>query len=141
MVKEELLETLAAIEHQRWADWQKYVHSKGKEYRDNTFRLPHDLYRQWERQIATPYAELSEAEKESDREQVRRYLHILDVHEASILARLRDDVTNHVAKLWGFDVIVTSMKGAERASCNAGFEAGRDLVKKEVVALLAKKEN
>lgn len=27
----------------------------------------------WERQIATPYAELSEAEKNSDREQVDRY--------------------------------------------------------------------
>ena len=28
MIKEELFEKLADIEHQRWADWQKYVHSK-----------------------------------------------------------------------------------------------------------------
>lgn len=69
-----LFEQLAAIEHERWADWQKYLHSK-TEYSvisDSHF-IPQVLFRQWERQIATSYADLSEEEKESDRVQVRRY--------------------------------------------------------------------
>lgn len=36
--------------------------------------IPPNLVTKWERQIATPYFELSEKEKESDREQVRKYL-------------------------------------------------------------------
>ena len=35
---------------------------------------PPELVERWEAQIATPYNELTDAEKESDREQVRRYL-------------------------------------------------------------------
>jgi hypothetical protein len=36
--------------------------------------IPADLVEQWQRQIETPYQSLSEAEKESDRDQVRKYL-------------------------------------------------------------------
>jgi hypothetical protein len=32
----------------------------------------------WEQQMATPYADLSEPEKESDREQVRLYLPVIE---------------------------------------------------------------
>ena len=32
---------------------------------------------QWEKQIATHYSELSDREKESDREQVRKYLPVI----------------------------------------------------------------
>lgn len=66
------MEELAAIEHQRWSDWQSWCH---KVLRENcpSEELEKVLER-WDRQIATPYSELSEAEKESDREQVRRYL-------------------------------------------------------------------
>lgn len=73
----ELIEQLAAIEHERWADWQRYMHSKCESYSDGGLWIPAELVEHWERQIATPYAELSEREKESDREQVRRYLHLV----------------------------------------------------------------
>lgn len=72
-----LLEELAAIEHQRWAHWQRYMHSKGQLQADGSLILPPDLVSQWERQMATTYANLSEIEKESDRDQVRLYLPIL----------------------------------------------------------------
>jgi hypothetical protein len=36
--------------------------------------IPAELVARWTDQLSTPYAELSEQEKESDREQVRRYL-------------------------------------------------------------------
>jgi len=75
-----LTEKWADIEHTRWAKWQKYMHSKMKRSYDfTTYNLPEELYRRWERQIATDYKDLSEREKESDREQV--YPYIEDVRE------------------------------------------------------------
>ena len=72
-----LIETLAAIEHQRWSRWQQYMHSKGVRNDDGSMVIPADLVRRWEQQIASPYAELSETEKESDREQVMEYLSVI----------------------------------------------------------------
>ena len=85
MKNKELFEKLAAIEHERWGDWQKYMHSKcvkvidvngEEEIREVT--IPVELYKQWERQINTEYKDLTEAEKDSDREQVKRYWDLLD---------------------------------------------------------------
>ncbi len=39
--------------------------------------LPANLVERWEKQIATRYEELSDEEKESDREQVRGYLPLI----------------------------------------------------------------
>ncbi len=74
---ESLVEDLAAVEHERWAHWQRYMHGKGERRIDGSVVLPPDLVARWEGQLARGYAELSEAEKESDREQVRRYLPII----------------------------------------------------------------
>ena len=76
----ELREKLAAIEHERWADWQKWVHKKLKPHDDpmrQDFVLTSELYEAWEKQINTPYDQLSEAEKKSDMEQVDRYWPLL----------------------------------------------------------------
>lgn len=72
-----LLERLATIEHDRWSHWQRYMHGKATRQHDGSLLIPPDLVRQWERQLATPYAELSENERESDREQVRKYLPVI----------------------------------------------------------------
>lgn len=71
---DELLEELASIEHERWSHWQRYVHGRGIRQLDGSLVIPADLFQRWERQIATAYSNLSEEEKESDREQVRKYL-------------------------------------------------------------------
>ena len=73
----ELFEKLAAIEHERWADWQEYVHSLCHENHDDSLTIPAALVQRWREQIATPYAGLSDKEKESDRDQVRRYWHLI----------------------------------------------------------------
>ena len=73
----ELLETLAAIEHDRWAHWQRYMHGKGERLPDGSLLLPADLVRRWELQISTPYSELTEREKNSDRDQVKKYLPVV----------------------------------------------------------------
>jgi hypothetical protein len=72
-----LLERLAAIEHERWSHWQRYLHSKGIKQADGSLLLPKTLVEQWEHQIATDYDKLTDKEKESDREQVRKYLPII----------------------------------------------------------------
>lgn len=76
-VLDALVEELAAIEHMRWAHWQAYVHEKGTRTPDGGLFLPPELISRWDHQIATPYHALSEAEKESDRDQVRRYLGVI----------------------------------------------------------------
>lgn len=68
------LERLASIEHERWAHWQRYMHSKAEQRPDGSMVIPADLVAQWSRQIETPYEALTPEERESDREQVRRYL-------------------------------------------------------------------
>lgn len=73
-----LLEALAAIEHQRWAHWQRYVHSKGSPQADGSLIIPAELVARWTIQAETPYADLSEQEKDSDREQVHRYLPLVE---------------------------------------------------------------
>lgn len=72
-----LVDELASIEHERWAHWQRYVHSKCLKQPDGSIVIPADLVAQWERQIATPFEQLSDKEKDSDREQVQKYLPFL----------------------------------------------------------------
>ena len=59
-----LREDLAALEHEQWAHWTRYL-------LDNL--TPENIER-WRRQIDIPYAELSEVEKDVDREWADRVL-------------------------------------------------------------------
>lgn len=74
-----VMEELAAIEHTRWASWQRYLHDRGARQPDGSILLPADLVARWEEQIRTEYERLSESEKESDREQVRKYLPVIRI--------------------------------------------------------------
>lgn len=71
---EDHIEALAELEHDRWAHWQAYLQSQCFANVEGTLTIPADLVARWNRQIVTPYDDLSEKEKESDREQVRRWL-------------------------------------------------------------------
>jgi len=82
---EELREQLAAIEHQRWADWQQYMHSLCTVTADG-LAIPAKLAERWERQIGTPYANLTEVEKDSDREQVDRYWPVVAAQVSALQA-------------------------------------------------------
>jgi hypothetical protein len=72
MNDQQLIEKLAAIEHERWAHWQKYLHSKLKSVKDGWLMSESD-FEHWQSQIERKYDDLTEAEKDSDREQVARY--------------------------------------------------------------------
>lgn len=80
-----LIELLAALEHERWSGWEKY--------RD-TVDSPVSRER-WGRQRETPYAELSEREKESDRVEARKTIALLRAH--GVLGRTSDiGVLTHI---------------------------------------------
>lgn len=62
-----MIEKLAELEHIQWSHWTKYMLEN---------LTPENIER-WKRQIETSYADLSEKEKESDREWARKVIEIL----------------------------------------------------------------
>lgn len=73
----EVLDRLATVEHERWARWQRYLHDQCETRSDGSLVIPAELVRRWEEQISTPYADLSDEEQLSDREQVLKYLPVV----------------------------------------------------------------
>lgn len=76
--RKDLIEKLAAIEHERWAHWQSHLHEQCVRQKDGSLIIPAKLVERWKKQIATPYVSLSNEEKNSDREQVYRYLLVIE---------------------------------------------------------------
>lgn len=76
-----IVEHLADYAHAAWSHWMKYLFSKSIHQPDGSVLIPADLVQRWQRQMNTPYRELSEQEKESDRNQARRILRIKEHHE------------------------------------------------------------
>jgi hypothetical protein len=74
---DDLLERLADAEHASWARWMLYLFEQSGRLADGSVVIPADLAAHWWRQANTPYAGLTEREKESDREEVRRILPLL----------------------------------------------------------------
>ena len=78
--EEELVEILADIEHERWNGWQEYLHSKCNKNPDGSLTIPSGYVKNLERLINTPYSDLIEKEKESDREEARKNLKAIKQH-------------------------------------------------------------
>jgi hypothetical protein len=92
--RERFVEKAAAIEHERWGNWQAYLHSKCVEHEDGKGEwvcFPTDLFRRWECQIATPYENLSEAEKDSDRREVETYMPLILAFIDEVVAEERQE--------------------------------------------------
>jgi predicted RNase H-like nuclease len=62
------LEKLAELEHTQWQSWMKYM----------LRNLTPENIEKWKRQIKTPYKELTELEKESDRKWAQKVLDLLN---------------------------------------------------------------
>ncbi len=73
---DKLVEAFANLAHEQWSGWMKYMFSKGPRRFDGTWVMSHSLRTRWERQMNTPYEELSEKEKESDRVEAKRMIEV-----------------------------------------------------------------
>lgn len=67
LVSTELLEALAAVEHNRWAGWMRYQETASAERRAD-----------WPRKAGLAYTQLTHNEQESDREEVRTTLAVIE---------------------------------------------------------------
>jgi hypothetical protein len=68
------LEQGAAVAHEQWSGWMKYLFEKSTQNADGTVTIPQWAVGRWTRQMNTPYSELPESEKESDRMEAQKYL-------------------------------------------------------------------
>jgi len=66
----------AAVEHEIWSHWMRYMFSVCKNTPSGTVSIPADLVSRWREQMETPYNILSEDEKKSDREQVWKHINV-----------------------------------------------------------------
>lgn len=70
-------EELAEYAHESWSGWMKYLFKKSIKNNDGTITIPKWAVNRWERQVTTPYAQLPEEEKESDRNEAEKILYIV----------------------------------------------------------------
>ncbi|MCA9330429.1 hypothetical protein KC957_00115 [Candidatus Saccharibacteria bacterium] len=79
--KSEIRERLAAQQHEIWAHWMQYLFSVCTENDDGTYIIPADKVKRWKYQLDTQYTDLTEDEKQSDREQADKVLEVLGSNE------------------------------------------------------------
>lgn len=83
MTEQELIEQLADKEHASWARWMDYLFSKCSFASDGAAMIPSELAARWNRQMCTLYADISEQEKQSDRDEVAHILPIIYEYASS----------------------------------------------------------
>lgn len=78
-------EELASLMHGIWCGWRCYVVARSTLNSDGTMTTPAWAVKRWGRQINTPYDELSEEEKDSDRKQADKVLALIEKHNDASL--------------------------------------------------------
>ena len=74
---DEIREGIAEIQHEIWAHWMTYLFSVCTDLSDGRKVIPAGLVDHWHRQVAMPYSELPETEKDSDRSQADKVMAFL----------------------------------------------------------------
>jgi hypothetical protein len=71
-------EKLAALCHEQWSGWMKYLFSKCEKTTGEVegMIIPEWAVKRWMRQMNTPYLQLSIEEKESDRKEADKFLEL-----------------------------------------------------------------
>lgn len=97
MGNDELGEQLAAVQHEIWAHWMRYMFTCGQFGPDGSWHMPAFKAERWQRQMDTPYAELTDRERESDREQADKILAVVAPQLAA--ATVRADAAEALGEL------------------------------------------
>lgn len=77
----EFIEKLSDAAHRSWCHWMEYLFSRCERLSDGSMVIPHELVKHWQRQMDTPYEQLSEKEKQSDRVEVAHILPIISAYQ------------------------------------------------------------
>jgi hypothetical protein len=122
-----LREKLAALAHDQWSGWMEYLFSKTDKFeiegRAAGVVIPNWAVERWRRQMKTPYAELPEEEKESDRKEADRVLSLMNEPPEH-----PEGKPGHCGRLEGLykeDLDLLANHGCQCKDCR---EAGRDKV-------------
>ena len=72
-----MLEKLAALQHEIWSHWMKYLFQIAIQNEDGSVTIPVDKVTRWKRQMDTEYSDLFIEEKKSDIEQAMKVINLL----------------------------------------------------------------
>ena len=64
-----IVEVLAAQEHDRWSRWMEYLISKCEINANGSVTIPKEFVDHWTRQLQTDYYQLTPSERDSDRKE------------------------------------------------------------------------
>ncbi|SRR6266550_48875 len=95
MTKDELIEKLAEKEHASWARWMAYLFSKCEDNPDGSLTIPSAYVTSLQSQIDASYADLSEQEKQYDKDEVA---HILPIIEKYTDEKLQNAVVKTISR-------------------------------------------
>ncbi len=70
-------ERLAQFAHSQWSRWMKHLFSKGTLNKDGSWTMPKWAVDRWMLQMHTPYNDLSNQEKDSDRKEADGMLEVI----------------------------------------------------------------
>lgn len=98
MTEQELIEALADKEHASWARWMAYLLAsclKATDAHPDDLVIPAKLASNWWKQIESPYAALSEREKQMDRDEVAHILPIIRAAREAVYDEIQEFVVLH----------------------------------------------
>jgi len=72
----EMREKLASYAHETWSGWMKYMFNKCESTVHGEM-IPPELVERWNRQMNTEYKDLSDKEKQSDRDEADKMMRIM----------------------------------------------------------------
>lgn len=90
---------LAEYAHDAWARWMKYLFEKCDHTQEGLI-IPAWAVKRWERQLSTPYSDLSAEEKKSDRVEADRMLKIMSENEKTQITVDLDDFFELLRLVW-----------------------------------------
>jgi hypothetical protein len=91
----ELRERLAELAHAQWSGWMRYMFARMDWNIIQTGKVMHgDDVKRWERQMNTPYVDLPENEKESDRAEADKVLAMIVSAPTPAVAQVIDAALN-----------------------------------------------
>lgn len=74
--KDKFREEIAAHCHEQWAGWMRYQFEKSMRNSDGTITIPKWAVDRWSRQTCVAYNDLSEEEKDNDREEADGFIQL-----------------------------------------------------------------